>query len=190
MNWYFYLQLSDRNSVIKVVDGDSIDLKDGRRIRLLGIDAPEKERCMYGEARESLRVKVQGKRVKLENTIIDDYGRILANVFVGNELVNRTMVEAGLAKFTYVTSPYYQNLKEASQKAKEMKLGIYSPLCRTTQSTSDCLIKGNIRNGEKIYHLPSCFNYDQVIIDESFGDKWFCSENEAREAGFRKVTGC
>jgi len=64
MNWYFYLQLSDRNSVIKVVDGDSIDLKDGRRIRLLGIDAPEKERCMYGEARESLRVKVQGKRVK------------------------------------------------------------------------------------------------------------------------------
>ena len=50
-------------------------------------------------------------------------------------------------------------------------------------------IKGNIsRSGEKIYHVPGGANYDQVKIDESKGEQWFCSEEEAQAAGWRKAS--
>jgi type II secretory pathway predicted ATPase ExeA len=49
-----------------------------------------------------------------------------------------------------------------------------------------CLIKGNInRNGEKIYHAPGTPSYDLTRIDESKGERWFCSEDEATAAGWR-----
>lgn len=51
------------------------------------------------------------------------------------------------------------------------------------------IIKGNIstRTGEKIYHVPGGANYNQVKIDEAVGEAFFCSEEEAQEAGFRKA---
>src|SRR3989344_511736 len=53
---------------------------------------------------------------------------------------------------------------------------------------SDCFIKGNINTkGEKIYHLPGCGSYDQTVINESAGEKWFCSESAAITAGWRKA---
>ena len=188
-NIYFYRQLTDQNTVIKVVDGDSIDLADGRRIRLLGIDAPERNRCMYEEARNRLKQMVENRRLRMENTVTDDYGRSLANVFVGTTFVNKIMLEEGLARFLYVKSPYYDELKSAFTKAKTEHIGVFSPICSSPENIS-CLIKGNIREGEKIYHLPNCKNYKQVEMQEAFGGMWFCSESEARKAGFRKVEGC
>ena len=176
--------------VIRVVDGDSFDLKDGRRIRLLSLDAPEKNRCFYPESRERLKSLILNKKVRLKDTVIDDYGRILANVFVGNIFVNKIMIEEGLARFSYVKSPYYDDLKSISLNSKNLKKGIYSSLCRTTSTDPDCLIKANINHGEKFYFTPNCRNYQQVIIDEAFGDRWFCTEDEARQAGFRKAGGC
>lgn len=50
-----------------------------------------------------------------------------------------------------------------------------------------CDIKGNINEkGEKIYHLPGTKWYPDTYIDETRGERWFCSEAEAREAGWRK----
>lgn len=53
---------------------------------------------------------------------------------------------------------------------------------------SGCNIKGNISvtSGEHIYHMPSQDYYDQTGIDFSKGERWFCSEQEARSAGWRK----
>jgi hypothetical protein len=49
-----------------------------------------------------------------------------------------------------------------------------------------CNFKGNITNlGEKIYHRPDSKWYDKTFIDESKGERWFCSEDEARGAGWR-----
>ena len=183
-------QKSEQNRVKRVVDGDSFDLADGRRIRLLGIDAPDRGRCLYQEARSRLSQLVANKKVRLTDVVIDDYGRILANVFVGKTLTNQVMVEEALAKFSYVSSPQYQKLKQSAAIAKGNKIGIYSPLCQNTVSKTDCQIKGNLRAGEKVYHLPDCKNYHQVIIDEAFGDQWFCTETEAQTQGFRKATGC
>jgi hypothetical protein len=52
----------------------------------------------------------------------------------------------------------------------------------------DCVIKGNIsRSGERIYHVPGQQHYDQTHIDESRGQRWFCSEEEAQAAGWRRA---
>lgn len=49
-----------------------------------------------------------------------------------------------------------------------------------------CRIKGNInRQGDKIYHLPGSHSYDDTRIDTAQGERWFCSEAEARAAGWR-----
>jgi hypothetical protein len=51
-----------------------------------------------------------------------------------------------------------------------------------------CRIKGNISKRGKIYHLPGSASYEQVKIDESKGERWFCTESEARSAGWRTPT--
>ena len=54
-----------------------------------------------------------------------------------------------------------------------------------------CDIKGNIStSGEKIYHTPDCPSYDNTVINLDKGEKWFCSEKEALEAGWRKALNC
>ncbi len=51
----------------------------------------------------------------------------------------------------------------------------------------EVLVKSNIGRTGKIYHLPGMANYDQVRIDESKGEFFHCSEQEAIDAGFRKA---
>jgi hypothetical protein len=49
-----------------------------------------------------------------------------------------------------------------------------------------CLIKGNINSkGKHIYHVPGGRWYDATSIDQSKGERWFCSEAEAQAAGWR-----
>ncbi|APG87563.1 succinoglycan biosynthesis protein (plasmid) [Sinorhizobium americanum CCGM7] len=52
-----------------------------------------------------------------------------------------------------------------------------------------CDIKGNMsyRTGERIYHVPGQEYYSQTRIDFLSGERWFCSEEAAREAGWRKA---
>lgn len=49
----------------------------------------------------------------------------------------------------------------------------------------ECVIKGNISidTGEKIYHLPGMKDYGRTSIREEYGERWFCTEQEAIEAG-------
>lgn len=186
LNIYFIAASYQRSRVVSVADGDSIQLADGRRVRLLGIDAPEIGRCLADEAKNKLRELVLGKHVRLKDTLTDDYGRVLAIVIVGyNTIVNQEMLAAGLAKNTYAVPAF----KQTSDEAKAKKLGIFSTECRS-EPTGDCTIKGNVRDGQKTYHLTSCDNYNQGIIDEAYGDHWFCTEKEAVAAGFTKAAGC
>nr|WP_240549456.1 hypothetical protein [Devosia salina] len=51
----------------------------------------------------------------------------------------------------------------------------------------DCNIKGNVSTqGERIYHVPGQKYYDDTRISRSHGERWFCSEEEARAAGWRR----
>jgi len=96
---------------------------------------------------------------------------------------------------------------EAEKEARENKRGLWSACPAGTSSSvapaapsqsssasapnSSCTIKGNINaQGEKIYHLLGCGSYSKTTIDESRGEKWFCSESEAQSAGWRKAGNC
>ena len=56
------------------------------------------------------------------------------------------------------------------------------------QEGTTCNIKGNVNTrGERIYHVPGQEYYDETRISASHGERWFCSEEEAREAGWRRA---
>lgn len=60
-----------------------------------------------------------------------------------------------------------------------------APRAVPAPSTAGCRIKGNISPSGRIYHVPGSPSYEQTKIDESKGERWFCSEAEARAAGWR-----
>ncbi len=122
----------------------------------------------------------------------DDYGRQLATVIVDGVSLQRALLAEGLARNRSGSgNPYHQVLKDAGEAAKAAKLGIWSDTCRgQTPVSEDCTIKGNTRAGEKYYYLPSCGQYDQVLVDRAFGDSWFCTEQEAKKVGFTLAASC
>lgn len=56
-------------------------------------------------------------------------------------------------------------------------------------SSQPCDIKGNIsiNSGERIYHVPGQEFYDDTVIRTEYGERWFCTEAEARAAGWRRA---
>ncbi len=62
-----------------------------------------------------------------------------------------------------------------------------------SSSAATCTIKGNIstsKGHEKIYHLPGCTSYNATVITTSAGERWFCTEKQAKDAGWRKALNC
>jgi hypothetical protein len=68
-------------------------------------------------------------------------------------------------------------------------LGLAIP-ARNGMPESDCDIKGNVsyNKGQRIYHMPGQEDYDETRISPNRGERWFCSEAEARAAGWKKAT--
>ena len=65
LNLFFWKTIREENRVIEVVDGDTFQLKSGKRVRLLGVDAPEINRCGGKEGKERLKELILGKIVRL-----------------------------------------------------------------------------------------------------------------------------
>jgi hypothetical protein len=57
----------------------------------------------------------------------------------------------------------------------------------TQAAPGDCAIKGNISSNGRIYHLPGQENYADTRINPARGERWFCTEAEARAAGWRRA---
>ena len=86
--------------VSEVVDGDSIVVttSSGRLdVRLIGINAPESEECFASRAGERLSNLVLGEEVTLVSSGVDQFGRVLATVLLGDQDVNRELVAGGYA---------------------------------------------------------------------------------------------
>jgi micrococcal nuclease len=202
----------EESVVTNVVDGDTIDvLVEGRelRVRYVGIDTPETVdprrpvECFGREASERNRELVEGRSVGLERDVseTDQFGRLLRYVWVDGEMVNAALVEEGYATATtFPPDVKYADLFASLQfQAREAGRGLWSA-CATPQpsptgdgpcdfsGSDEPLIKGNIsyRTGEKIYHIPGGDYYDETVIDEAKGERWFCTEAEAVTAGWRK----
>ena len=177
--------------VERVIDGDTFISQEGDYIRLAGIDAPEyPNQCLSQEAKERLTELISGEEIKIERVKKDKFGRTMAFVFKGQLFIDRILLSEGLGRvLEKIDSRYQSELIKAEMEAKKLKKGIWSSLC---QPPKNCRIKGNYRRDKKtkIYHLPECYNYEKIIVNQKEGDRWFCNEEEARKAGFTKSQDC
>ena len=85
--------------VVRVADGDTITVVENRtqhRIRLFGIDAPERHQDCANRAKQLASDLVFGKQVRVAKKDIDRYGRIVGMVYVGDVCVNEEIVRNGL----------------------------------------------------------------------------------------------
>lgn len=116
--------------VVNVIDGDTIELDDGRHVRYLGIDTPEAGEYFATEATAKNRDLVVGKIVELQSGKIgkDEYGRLLRYVYVNGIFVNAELVAQGYAE-AYIFDPddrYSQILVQLEQYAKMRQRGLWA----------------------------------------------------------------
>ena len=189
---------------IRVVDGDTL-VQDGVTYRLEGIDAPEVgQTCRdisgaswdCGQAAsDKLSAFVTEGLLQCESVSEDGYGRKLATCRSGQVDLGAAMVSSGMAwAFTKYSDSYLAQESEAKAKA----LGIWSgpampPWDYRSQkwakgvetAPNGCPIKGNISAQGRIYHPPWSPWYDKTRINIAKGERWFCDEAEALDAGWR-----
>jgi endonuclease YncB( thermonuclease family) len=183
----------------RVIDGDTLDLGD-LRIRLFGIDAPEAAQSCGGNAwacghwaTQRLSALVAGQKIRCEARGQDRYGRVVAICWAGSVDIGAAMVGQGAAEAYRRYSSTYIKAEEA---AKAKRFGIWSDrhttpaefrAAKDLRAPNPCAVKGNISaKGEKIYHLPGQRDYSAVRISAAKGEAYFCSEAEAKAAGFRR----
>ena len=121
--------------VERVIDGDTVELATGEKVRYLGIDTPESVKpntppqCFSKDAYKENRDLVEGKYVRLETDISerDKYGRLLRYVYVDDLFVNEFLVKEGYAVSKwYKPNDKYKELIDAAQEyAVTADLGLW-----------------------------------------------------------------
>lgn len=143
-------------------------------------------------------MRFDGKQAICESLDVDRYGRIVARCHVAGQDVAARLVADGLA-FAYRT--YSRDYVPHEQRAAGAGRGLhrstvqppaeYRAAARTApvpSPKSTCAIKGNISaNGTRIYHMAHQRHYTRTVISAAKGEQWFCSEAQARAAGWRKA---
>ncbi|MBC2834335.1 thermonuclease family protein [Paragemmobacter straminiformis] len=187
----------------RVIDGDTLEIG-SKHVRLFGIDAPEHDQTCdrngkpwpCGQAAAQALADLAGRaRLECEVQDRDRYGRAVSicaakGVDLGEQLVRQGTATAYLR--------YSHRYVAAEAEAKARRLGIWGGQMvtpedyrhGTAQDAPDpsCTIKGNIGTKGRVYHMAGQADYAATRINESKGERWFCSEAQARAAGFRKAS--
>ncbi len=129
------IRSKDEVLVLRAIDGDTIALEGGARVRYIGVDTPETKdprkpvQCFGKRAFEKNRDLVEGKLVRLARDISDRdrYGRLLRYVYVGDIFVNLRLVEEGFAKsYSYPPDIAKQaEFRAAERRAREAGIGLW-----------------------------------------------------------------
>lgn len=112
--------------VTRIVDGDTIVVEGGQKVRLLGMDTDERGEPCYSEAKNALAGMILNKEVQLERDGEDKdmYGRLLRWIWLDNSLINEEMVKLGLAAARFEQPVHYEERIAAAEKAAiDGKLG-------------------------------------------------------------------
>jgi endonuclease YncB( thermonuclease family) len=117
---------------VVVIDGDTVHLSNGDRVRYIGIDTPEIGEPYYEEARNANRRLIEGKKISLEADMNDKdkFGRLLRYVYADSTFVNAELARQGYAlvyrQDRFDDNKYYDTLKGAVDQAADNGLGIWS----------------------------------------------------------------
>ncbi len=141
-------------NVTRVIDGDTFEAREGK-IRLLGINTPEKGTLGYQEAKNYLETYL-GKQVELEIQEQDKYGRKLAYMHAP-KLVNEEILKLGLAHvYSYEEDKYTNKLLKAESEARLGELGIWKK-----SNNYGCLELAELKYEEN----ERCNNQEQLILN-------------------------
>lgn len=176
----------------RVFDGDTFETKEKQYIRLSGINTPEMGQCGSTEAKKTLEKLILGKPLYVK-VLYHIGSRSMGLVYTDEGLVSTAMLASGWAELNDRENLDLQELKDATNQAREKKIGVFSDLCtqETNPKQPTCSIKANVTtNGLPTYHFPGCQTYATTKLELHHGDRWFCTEKEALKAGFRKAKTC
>lgn len=190
---------------VRMIDGDTLRIGN-ERVRLHGIDAPERDQpCFDAEGQgwacgdwvtAQARAAFEGRAALCEKLHRDRYGRTVARCRVAGTDMGRHLVREGLAYAYRAYSSDYVADERAAASARSgihafrtetparYRLGRRPP---TVSNAQTCRIKGNISGSGRIYHLPGQAFYDKTSISPKRGERWFCSEAQARASGWRRA---
>lgn len=159
----------DYNNILvkRVIDGDTIQLVDGSRVRYSGINTPEsvdRRRGVeyYGKESSNFNKQlVQGKNVRLEFDVQqkDKYGRLLAYVYVGDTFVNAELVKQGYTQAsTYPPNVKYADLfRKFENEARAQGRGLWaSP---DLAKNEDYYVASQ---RSQVFHRPECPNAKDI----------------------------
>ncbi len=129
---------AEQAHVQRVIDGDTVVLDDGTRVRLIGINAPEIENRNFGhrgdpygeEAKQILKQMVEGKVVDLQDgpEKKDKYDRRLAYIYLPDHFfVNQNLIEVGAAEaYRKFDHPFRSEFIEIEKQAKQKNIGLWA----------------------------------------------------------------
>ncbi len=124
-------EVPTRARAVAAIDGDTVLLEGGRKVRYLGINAPDRGDPFFDRATAGNDRLIRGQEVRLEFDAVteDRYGRLLAYVYVGETLINLRLLREGLAHlFTLPPNTRYYDLFFAAQEeARTEKKGLWGP---------------------------------------------------------------
>lgn len=189
---------------MRVVDGDTLAIGE-QHYRLHGIDAAEAgQTCKRADggnwrcgtaATDRLNELVLRGNLACQGTELDDYGRMIAICTAGDIELNRTMVAEGLA---WAFVQFSEDYAAIETQSRALGLGIWQAPTQTPwdyraqrwdvalqESPEGCPIKGNISTNGHIYHAPWSPWYSRTKVSLEKGERWFCTEREALDAGWR-----
>jgi len=194
--------------VVKVADGDTITILDSdnrqHKIRLYGIDTPEKAQAYGKKAKKFTANLVAGKTVKIKVYDTDRYGRSVGVVSVDETNVNREIIRNGLAwqYRKYCKASFCDDWLRLEKQARDSSIGLWrdnNPVApwewrKSKRSGNGSSSKSDVIGGTGIYHG----NKKSHVLHSSTCQHYNCknctvvfkSLNDAVRAGFRAHKQC
>ncbi|MFH1130492.1 MAG: thermonuclease family protein [Pseudomonadota bacterium] len=187
--------------VVGVADGDTITvLSDHKpiKVRLFGIDCPEKHQAFGNNAKEFASKFVFGKVVTVEEVAKDKYGRTVGKVFLGKKSLNAELLMAGLAWHykRYDKSKFFADLEWVARKEKKGLWADFNPKPpwqwriekkgkgpSPVHGKNSARYSGNVKS--KVFHAARCSHFECNNCSVFFN-----KIEEAIKAGYRPHTTC
>lgn len=177
----------ERFKVVGIVDGDTVDLLGGDRLRLVGIDCPEKGEQFYDSAKMFIQNMTLGKIVQVDfsKRRRDGYGRMLGYTYVDSVFVNAELVRSGLA-YVYLyednlaDSARIEELLEAQNKAIDSGRGLWT----ISRHKEPYYLA---RKGSYRFHRPECASVKNLQPGEYIK---FDSRLDACRQGYSPCRNC
>jgi endonuclease YncB( thermonuclease family) len=208
-----------KGTVVGVADGDTVtvleDEQTERKVRLNGIDAPERGQPFGETAKQHLSELVFGKVVSVQGKETDRYGRLVGVLILDGKDINLEQLKAGQAwyyrQYESDVEPARRSVYAAAEaEARQARRGLWrdaapeapwefrarqrgeqepNPTAKPASPTPGSSTAGRLigNRNSRVYHAPGCPGYDKV---SEHNRVYFETEQAALAAGFRRAGNC